>query len=79
MNLYELKVNKAGRISSIRTTIVKSKISGKWNLLDAYGWSVFFHDRPSVVRKAKLYWFLYLTAEVNNLQYLDKLEELNNV
>lgn len=62
-----------------KSKIVYSKTNKCWCLVDTTGYPVFFHDKPSVVRKAKLYWFCYLTAKTDAAdEYLEKMSKLND-
>lgn len=62
----------------MKTEIFHWKHDKCWYLLDSDGYAIFSHSKPSVVRKARLYWFLYLTSKSENYKdYLDKIANLN--
>ncbi len=71
-----MKINSKGKINNIGCKIIKWKNSDYWILVDEDGFGILASEFPSVLRKAKLYWFLYLTAEESNEKYLTKMREV---
>mgnify|MGYP003622549224 CR=1 FL=1 len=59
-----------------KTKIAYSKMAKKWVLYDFDGFAIGGYSSPSKARKAKLYWWLYLTLDNDRMKYLDKLAEL---
>ena len=43
------------------TKIIRDRITGRWHLLDQWGWSLCSSDKPSVIRRKKLGHFLFMT------------------
>lgn len=60
----------------IRTKVVYCKRTNKWVLIDSDGWTIAVFTHPSKARKAKRYWYLYLTLEVGSIAYLARMAEL---
>lgn len=58
--------------------VVFSKLDGMWHLVDVDGFSVFAHKQPSVVRKAKVYWYCYLSLP-NEIEAKKCLEIMSNL
>lgn len=59
-----------------KSKVVFCRHTCEWVLLDSDGYRVAGYDKPSKARKAKLYWWLYLTLDEGHMKYLDKLTEL---
>jgi hypothetical protein len=60
------------------TKVIYCRTTKQWVLLDEDGYRIAGFDRPSLARKAKLYWWLYLTQDQDHMKYLDWMQELHN-
>lgn len=66
-------------IKNVGTKLAQNKRTKEWVLLDYDGWPLFSHKLPSIVRKAKHHWFVYLTGDLEVSQkHLQLLESLND-
>ena len=59
--------------------IIYNKHCKEWMVVDPDGWSVAGYKTPAKARKAKLYWWLYLTQDHDHMKYLDKMAALNEL
>ena len=59
-----------------KTKVVFSGTLHKWLLVDSDGYLIGGYSSPSKARKAKLYWWLYLTLDKGHMEYLDKMADL---
>lgn len=73
MKLDRIKVNSNGKINNLGLKIMKSRYSYGWVLVDNEGHGLLFSEQPSFLRKAKLYWFLYLTSEDQSKDWLAEI------